>query len=103
MAQMIPSLAPRAAACSDCFPPQVLQTFQALSAGGILCQGPPTLSEVGLATGLAAQRPQDTADAVFHCAAWEGDDLGLVLATLILTPLVPGGVVGVLVADTLGH
>ncbi len=41
--------------------------------------------------------------AVFHSAAWEWDDLGIVLATLILTHLVPGGVVWVAVDDTLCH
>ncbi|APW62444.1 transposase [Paludisphaera borealis] len=39
----------------------------------------------------------------FHSACWEWDDLGIVLATLILTHLVPGGVVWVAVDDTLCH
>ena len=34
---------------------------------------------------------------------WEWDDLGIVLATLILTHLIPGGVVWVVVDDTLCH
>src|ERR687890_615769 len=80
MAQLIPSLAALVAAFSDCFHP-----------------------EVWLATGLAAKRHHDTAYAVFHSACWEWDDLGIVLATLILTHLVPGGVVWVAVDDTLCH
>ena len=45
----------------------------------------------------------DTAYAVFRSAAWEWDDLGIVLATLILTHLIPGGVVWIVVDDTLCH
>ena len=72
-------------------------------AGWIVCLGPHTISEVWQATGLAAKRHHDTAYAVFHSAAWEWDDLGIVLATLILTHLIPGGVVWVVVDDTLCH
>jgi hypothetical protein len=52
---------------------------------------------------LAARRHHDTAYAVFHSAAWEWDDLGIVLATLILSRLVPGGEVWIVVDDTLYH
>ena len=90
MAQLIPSLTTLVAAFSDCFHPQVFQTFQALLAGWITCQVPRTISEVWLATGLAAKRHHDTAYAVFHSACWEWDDLGIVTATLILSHLVPG-------------
>ncbi len=103
MDQLIPSLAALVEAFRDCFHPQVFQTFQALIAGWIVCLGPRTISEVWQATGLAAKRHHDTAYAVFHSACWEWDDLGIVLATLILTHLVPGGVVWVAVDDTLCH
>jgi hypothetical protein len=103
MPQLIPSLASLVVSFQDCFHPQVFQTFQALLAGGIVCQGPRTISEVWLATGLAAKRHHDTAYTVFHSAVWEWDDLGLVLATLILAHLVPGGVVWIVVDDTLCH
>jgi len=103
MAQLIPSLATLVASFRDCFHPQVFETFQALLAGWIVCQGPRTISEVWQATGLAARRHHDTAYAVFHSAAWEWDDLGIVLATLILAHLVPGGVVWIVVDDTLCH
>ena len=45
----------------------------------------------------------DTAYAVFHSAVWEWDDLGIVMVTLILAHLIPGGVVWLVVNDTLCH
>jgi hypothetical protein len=103
MDQLIPSLAPLVEPFRDCFRIEVFHTFQVLIAGWIVCLGPHTISEVWQATGLAAKRPHDTASAVFHSAAWEWDDVGLVLATLILTHLIPGGVVWLVVDDTLCH
>ena len=103
MDQLIPGLAALVEAFGDCFHPQVFQTFQALLAGWIVCLGPHTLSGVWQATGLAARRHHDTAYAVFHSAAWEWDDLGIVLATLILAHLVPGVVVWIVADDTLCH
>ncbi len=101
MDQLIPALAALVGPFAPCFHPQVFPTFQSLIAGWVVCTGPRTISEVWQATGLAAKRHHDTAYAVFHSAAWEWDDLGIVLATLILTHLVPGGVVWVAVDDTL--
>src|SRR3982751_4875298 len=104
MSQLILSLLVLVEPFRSCFArPEVFQTFQALLARWIVCLGPPTLSEVWQATELPAKRHHDTAYAVFHSAAWEWDDLGIVLATLILTHLVPGGVVWVAVDDTLCH
>lgn len=103
MDQLIPSLAALVASFRDCFRVEVFQTFQALIAGWVVCVGPRTISEVWQATGLAAKRHHDTAYAVFHSACWEWDDLGIVLATLILAHLVPGGVVWIVVDDTLCH
>ena len=103
MDQLIPSLVELIAPFRDCFRVEVFQTFQALLAGWVVCLGPHTISGVWQATGLAAKRHHDTAYAVFHSAAWEWDDLGIVLATLILTHLIPGGVAWVVVDDTLCH
>jgi hypothetical protein len=103
MDQLIPDLAALVEAFGDCFHPRVFSTFQALIAGWIVCLGPHTISGVWQATGLAAKRHHDTAYAVFHSACWEWDDLGIILATLILSHLVPGGVVWVAVDDTLCH
>jgi hypothetical protein len=103
MDQLIPSLAALVEPFRECFHPSVFQSFQALLAGWIVCLGPHTISEVWLATGWAAKRHHDTAYAVFHSAVWEWDDLGVILATLILTHLVPGGVVWIVVDDTLCH
>jgi hypothetical protein len=101
--QLIPGLAALVAPFRDCFRAEVFQTFQVLIAGWVVCVGPRTISEVWQATGLAAKRHHDTAYAVFHSAAWEWDDLGIVLATLILTHLIPGGAVWIVVDDTLCH
>jgi len=103
MDQLIPTLATLVESFRGCFHPQVFQTFQALLAGWIVCQGPRTISEVWVATGWAVKRHHDTAYAVFHSAVWEWDDLGVVLATLILARLVPGGVVWIVADDTLCH
>jgi len=103
MDQLIPSLAALVGPFRDCFRIEVFQTFQILIAGWIVCLGPHTISEVWQATGLAAKRHHDTAYAVFHSAAWEWDDLGMVLVTLILSHLIPGGVVWLVVDDTLCH
>jgi len=103
MDQLIPGLAELVAPLRDCFRSEVFQTFQAPLAGWILCNGPHTISGLWQATGLAARRHHDTAYAVFHSAAWEWDDLGIVLATLILARLIPGGVVWLVVDDTLCH
>jgi hypothetical protein len=103
MDQLIPGLATLVAPLRDCFRIEVFQTFQTLLAGWIVCLGPHTVSEVWQATGLAARRHHDTAYAVFRSAAWDWDELGVVLATLILVHLVPGGVVWVAVDDTLCH
>jgi hypothetical protein len=103
MDQLIPSLADLVEPFRSCFRAEVFQTFQVLIAGWILCNGPRTISGVWQATGLAARRHHDTAYAVFHSAVWEWDDLGIVLATLILTHLIPGGIVWLVVDDTLCH
>jgi hypothetical protein len=103
MDQLIPSLAALVEPFRPCFRLEVFQTFQILLAGWIVCIGPHTISEVWQATGLAARRHHDTAYAVFHSASWEWDDLGLVLATLVLAQLIPGGVVWLVVDDTLCH
>ena len=103
MDQLIPSLATLVESFGHLFHPSVFVSFQALLAGWIVCLGPHTLSVVWQATGLAARRHHDTAYAVFHSACWEWDELGILLATLILTHLIPGGAVWVAVDDTLCH
>src|SRR5579875_2047690 len=103
MDQLIPSLVELVAPLRGCFRYEVFQTFQILIAGWIVCLGPHTISEVWQATGLAARRHHDTAYAVFHSALWDWDELGIILATLILTQLIPGGVVWLVVDDTLCH
>ena len=103
MDQLIPGLAELIAPFRDRFRTEVFQTFQMLIAGWVVCLGPRTVSEAWQATGLAARRRHDTAYAAFHSAAGTWDDLGIVLATLILAHLVPGGEVWIVVDDTLCH
>ena len=103
MHQLIPGLLSLVEPFADCFHPSVFATFQSLIAGWVVCLGPRTLSEVWQATGLAGKRHHDTAYAVFHSALWQWDDLGLILARLILTHLVPEGIVWLAVDDTLCH
>jgi DDE superfamily endonuclease len=103
MDQLIPSLATLVAEFRGCFRAEVFTTFQALVAAWIVCPGTRTLSEVWQATGWAARRHHDVAYAVFRSAVWEWDDLGLVLASIVLAQLVPGGVVWLVVDDTLSH
>jgi len=103
MDQLIPSLGALVEAFRGCFRAEVFQNFQSLLAGWVVCLGPHTISGVWQATGLALKRHHDTAYAVFHSAAWEWDDLGIILATLTLAQLVPGGVVWIVVDDTLCH
>src|SRR5512135_1689634 len=103
MDQLIPSLATLVESFGHLFHPSVFVTFQALLAGWIVCLGPHTLSVVWQATGLAARRHHDTAYAVFHSACWDWDELGILLASLILTHLIPGGVAWIAVDDTLCH
>lgn len=103
MDQLIPSLSTLVEPFRHCFHPQVFSTFQSLIAGWVVCLGPRTISEVWQATGLAAKRHHDNAYAVFHSAVWEWDDLGIVLATLILTHLIPGAAVWMAADDTLSH
>jgi hypothetical protein len=101
--QLIPSLATLVEPFRSCFRLEVFHTFQTLLVAWVVCPGPRTLSEVWQATGLAARRHHDIAYAVFRSAVWEWDDLGKVLATLILAHLVPGGIVWLVVDDTLCH
>jgi DDE superfamily endonuclease len=103
MDQLIPSLAALVEGLRDCFRQEVFETFKALLAAWVICPGRHTLSEVWQATGLAAKRHHDTAYAVFHSAVWEWDDLGKVLATLLVAQLVPGGIIWLVCDDTLAH
>ena len=86
-----------------CFRIEVFRTFQILLAGRIDCVDPHTISEFWQATGLAAKLHHDSAYATFHSAACEWVDLGMVLATLVMTHLIPGSVFRLLVDDTLCH
>lgn len=103
MDQLIPSLAVLVDAFRDCFRREVFQTFQHVLVGWIVCPGPRTLSEVWQATGRAASHHWDTAYSLFASAHWEWDELGKILALLIVARLVPTGVLWLVIDDTLCH
>lgn len=103
MPQLIPSLAFLLEAFRPCFRSEVFLTFQAVVTAWCLCPAPHTLSHVWQATGWAARRHHDLIYSLFRSAVWDWDDLGLILATLILTHLVPGATVWLVIDDTLCH
>jgi DDE superfamily endonuclease len=103
MHQLIPTLAHLVEAFRPCFRAEVFATFQAVVAAWALCPSPHTLAEVWQATGWAAKRHHDLIYALFRAAVWDWDEVGILLASLILIHLVPGGLVWVAVDDTLCH
>jgi hypothetical protein len=103
MDQLIPSLAQLLLPLRDCFRAEVFQTFQTVCAAWLLCPGPRTLTEVWQATGLAATRHIDLAYSLFRSARWDWDELGALLALLLLSRLAPAGLVWLVVDDTLCH
>lgn len=88
---------------TPCFRAEVFGTFKMMVGAWALCPGPRTISEVWQATGQAARRHHDTAYALFHSAKWDWDQLGKILVLVIVTRLVPTGVVWLVVDDTLCH
>jgi hypothetical protein len=101
--QLIPSLAALVEGFRPCFRHEVFQTFQHLLVGWIVCPGPRTISEVWQATGRAAHHHHDTAYSLFCSAVWNWDELGKILALVIVARLIPTGVVWLVVDDTLCH
>jgi hypothetical protein len=88
---------------ASCFRAEVFGTFKMMVGAWALCPGPHTISEVWQATGQAARRHHDSAYALFHSAKWSWDELGKILALVIVARLVPNGVVWLVVDDTLCH
>jgi hypothetical protein len=103
MDQLIPSLALLVDNFARCFRQEVYPTFRLMLVAWLVCPGPRTISEVWQATGLAGQRHHDTAYALFHSARWDWDELGTILLLLVVSRLVPTGVVWLVVDDTLCH
>lgn len=103
MDQLIPSLAVLVDGFRPCFRAEVFQTFQHILVGWIVCLGPRRISEVWQATGRAAQHHHDSAYALFASAVWNWDELGKILALLIVARLIPTGAIWLVVDDTLCH
>jgi hypothetical protein len=103
MDELIPSLATLVEGFRGCFRHEVFVTFQHVLVGWILAPGPRTITEVWQATGRAAEHHWDVAYALFASAKWDWDDLGQILILLIVTRLVPTGIIWIVVDDTLCH
>ncbi len=103
MDELIPSFARLIEQFSPCFRTEVFQTFRLVVGAWIVCLGPRNISRVWETTGQALQRPHVAAYRLFSEAAWVWDELGAVLATLIVAHFIPGGAVWVVVDDTLCH
>jgi hypothetical protein len=101
--QLIPSLAVLVEGFRPCFRSEVFHAFEHILVGWIVCPGPRTLSEVWQATGRAARHHHDTAYSLFRSAVWEWDELGKILALVIVARLIPTGAVWLAVDDTLCH
>lgn len=97
-----PSLAVLLAVFQPCFTAPSYRTFCALAAGFLAQTGRRTVCGMLTGAGLSRIWPHDRAHYFFARARWSPEDLGLVLARLIVTLLVPGGApVLVAIDDTL--
>ena len=97
-----PSLMALLAAFQPCFTAPSFRTFSALAAGFLAQTGRRTVCGMLTGAGLSRAWRHDRAHRFFSHARWSSQDLGLVLATLIVALLVPEGEpVLVAVDDTL--
>lgn len=88
----------------SCFArPESFAVFEPVVVAWFLCLRGRTLTEVWQLTGLGAQRHWDAIYSLFASAQWDWDELGVLLCTLLLTHLVPGGLLSLVVDDTLCH
>jgi hypothetical protein len=77
--------------------------FEPVVVAWILCLRCRTLTEVWQLTGLGPKMHYDAIYSLFASAKWDWDELGTLLCLLILTHLVPFGLVSIAVDDTLCH
>ena len=88
----------------ECFSrPESFAVFQPVVAAWILCLRCRTLTEVWQLTGLGPKMHFDAIYSFFSNAQWDWDELGVLLCLLILTRLLPSGMVSIAVDDTLCH
>jgi DDE superfamily endonuclease len=77
--------------------------FEPVVVAWILCLRCRTLTEVWQLTGLGPKMHYDAIYSLFASAKWDWDEIGTLLCLLILTHLVPFGLVSIAVDDTLCH
>jgi hypothetical protein len=77
--------------------------FEPVVVAWILCLRCRTLTEVWQLTGLGPKMHYDAIYSLFASAQWDWDELGTLLCLLILTHLVPFGLISIAVDDTLCH
>ena len=77
--------------------------FEPVVVAWILCLRCRTLTEVWQLTGLGPKMHFDAIYSLFASAKWDWDELGTLLCLLILTHLVPFGLISIAVDDTLCH
>jgi DDE superfamily endonuclease len=77
--------------------------FEPVVVAWILCLRCRTLTEVWQLTGLGPKMHYDAIYSLFASAQWDWDELGTLLCLLILTHLVPSGLISIAVDDTLCH
>ena len=100
----IVSLAELLGPFSACFArPESFAVFQPVVAAWILCLRCRTLTEVWQLTGLGLKMHFDAIYSLFSSAQWDWEDLGVLLCLLLLTHLLPDGLVSLVVDDTLCH
>ncbi|WP_242606845.1 IS701 family transposase [Protofrankia symbiont of Coriaria ruscifolia] len=98
------SLAVLLADFRPCFTAPTFQVFRALVCGMLAATGRRTVCGMLVGAGLSRVWPHDRAHRFFAGAVWSGDEVGLVLARLVVRLLVPSGApVTVAVDDTLFH
>jgi hypothetical protein len=103
MDQIIPSLVELLAPFRGCFRQEAFLNFQHVLAAWILCPGPRTLTEVWQVCSLSSCRHYSAIYHLFRCANWDWDELGAILCLLLISYLVPKGIVWIVVDDTLCH
>ena len=83
--------------------PESFAVFEPVVVSWILCLRCRTLTEVWQLTGLGPKMHFDAIYSLFSSAQWDWDELGILLCLLILTHLLPSGIVSLVVDDTLCH
>ena len=104
MEHLTVSLAELLGSFSGCFARrESFAVFEPVVLAWILCLRCRTLTEVWQLTGLGPKMHYDAIYSLFASAKWDWDELGTLLCLLILTHLVPFGLISIAVDDTLCH